>query len=29
VAEDTQVFLNHEGESTNFHTWHSKTGIAR
>jgi integrase len=25
VAEDTQVFLNHEGESINFHTWHSKT----
>ena len=25
VAEDTQVFLNHQGESINFHTWRSKT----
>jgi len=25
VAEDTPVFLNHEGEPINFHTWRSKT----
>ena len=27
VSEDTPVFLNHEGEPINFHTWRKRFGI--